>query len=92
MPKKKIVLRKPARKGPSSLDAVITARQEFAASLEEPPFLAAVESAERHALDRMHFWGGVSLMALSSVMFVHGVDPTVFLGTALGGGLAMLLE
>ena len=53
---------------------------------------AGIVSKVRHALDRMHFWGGVSMLILAGVLFLHGVEASMFMGTALGGALAMFIE
>lgn len=50
-----------------------------------------VESA-RHALDRMPFWGGVCLLALSVVLFLNGVWDVTYLSTGLAGVLALFFE
>lgn len=46
----------------------------------------------RHALDRMQFWGGMSLLTLSVVLSIHGVAEITYLSTALAGMLAMVFE
>jgi len=46
----------------------------------------------RHALDRTWFWGGVSLMTLSVVLFLHGVTDVLYLTTGFAGVLAMVFE
>jgi len=50
-----------------------------------------VESA-RHALDRMPFWGGMSLMVLSVVLFSNGVGEVTYLATGLAGVLSLIYE
>ena len=58
--------------------------------------VAAVEEkivqAERHALNRMHYWAGVIFLMLAGVMALHGVGDILYLGTALGGMLACIFE
>jgi len=49
-------------------------------------------TARKHPLDRMQFWAGIGLFALSSVMFLHGIDMTMYLASSLGGALAIMFE
>ncbi len=46
----------------------------------------------RHALDRMHFWGGISLLILAVVLSVNGVADITYLSTGVAGVLAVLIE
>jgi len=52
-----------------------------------------LEVAEgRHALDRMSFWGGISLFLLAAVLFTHGGEATTYMAAGLAGTLAMMIE
>lgn len=46
----------------------------------------------RHALDRMHFWGGISLLTLAVVLSLNGVADITYLSTAFAGTLALFIE
>jgi len=46
----------------------------------------------KHALDRMSFWGGMSLLLLAVVLFAHGVGAITYMGAGLAGTLALMIE
>lgn len=47
---------------------------------------------EKHALDRMHYWAGVGLLLLATVLALHGAVDALYLTTAFGGTLACMFE
>ena len=54
---------------------------------------AAGKVAEaKHVLDRMPFWSGLSMLMLATVMYINGIDATLYMGCGLCGVLAMMLE
>jgi|GEM_PF-3325614 len=73
-----------------SLERTIEAEKVTIQTFEEKAVQKAAEV--RHALDRMPFWGGVSLLMLATTLYVNGIDATLFMGCGLAGILAMILE
>ena len=72
------------RKGRSGLGAkLIAAEHRLGQEMVE---------VEKHALDRMHYWAGVGLLLLATVLALHGAADVVYLSTAFGGTLACIFE
>lgn len=73
-----------------ALEAVVEAEQKIVREAEVEVYHDVDEA--RHALDRMHYWGGAILLILAGVLFLNGVDPKMFMGVGLAGALASMIE
>ena len=85
-------MKKRALRKPKESSGVLAAIPEKRTAVERVVFGEPATYKARHALDRVQFWGGISLLMLAVVLFAKGAGTTMFMGAALGGVLAVLIE